>query len=117
MSESDVVADIRLALSTGEVRLLRNSVGVLQDRRGQYVTYGLGVGTSDLIGWKSRLIMPCDVGERLAVFCAIEVKTLKGRTAPERLKRQRAFIRTVRQAGGIAGIARTVEEARALLGY
>ena len=49
-------------------------------------------------------------GRQLAVFTAIEVKD-KGRPTPEQL----AFIDVVRKAGGLAGVARSVEEAQAIL--
>lgn len=112
MSESELVCDIRLALSRGQVRLMRNNVGRLQDARGQYVQYGLGVGTSDLIGWRSFVIQPDDVGHKIATFCALECKSPTGHTTDTQL----AFIDTVLSSGGLAGVVRTVKEARALLG-
>lgn len=111
MSEGELVAEIRLALSRGDVRLLRNNVGVLRDVRGNYITYGLGVGTSDLVGWVSRVVTLSDIGKRLAIFTACEVKAPHGRLTEE----QAAFIRTVREAGGIAGVAHSVDEALTLL--
>jgi hypothetical protein len=113
MSEADLVRDIRLRLSIGDVRLLRNNVGALQDARGHWITYGLGVGTSDLIGWQSRIIRAADIGSRLAVFTAFEAKSEHGRLTEE----QSAFIGTVLTAGGIAGVVRSVDEAYKLLGY
>lgn len=111
MSESATVANIRLALSRGNVRLFRNNVGALQDRAGRFVTYGLAVGSSDLIGYVSIIITPDMVGNRMAVFCALEVKDAKGRVAEQ----QANFIRTVNDAGGRAAVVRSVEEARQVL--
>jgi dihydroxyacid dehydratase/phosphogluconate dehydratase len=51
------------------------------------------------------------VGQQVAVFASIEVKTPTGRIRPE----QRAWMETVQAAGGIAGVARSVEDAKALL--
>jgi hypothetical protein len=51
------------------------------------------------------------VGQTVAVFIAIEVKAAGGRPSPE----QRAFIQMAQQAGGLAGIARSVDEAWAIV--
>jgi hypothetical protein len=50
------------------------------------------------------------VGQRLAVFAAVEVKD-RGRATEQ----QEAFISLVQQAGGLAGVARSVADARAIL--
>lgn len=93
-------------------------MGALPDRSGRLVRYGLGqsgsarvVGTSDLIGWRSVTITADMVGQQIAVFAAVEVKD-QARATPE----QEAFIAAVRAAGGLAGVAHSVEEARAILG-
>lgn len=111
MSEQAIQQRIRLALSKGPTRLWRNNTGALRDANGQLVRYGLCAGSSDLIGYRTITITPDMVGQRLAVFAAVEVKAPKGRPTPE----QTAFLEHVRAAGGIAGIARSVEEAAALL--
>ena len=51
------------------------------------------------------------VGQRLAVFAAVEVKD-RGRPTEQ----QAAFINLVQQAGGLAGVARSVPEALSILG-
>lgn len=111
MTEQRIQQQIRLACSRGPVRLYRNNCGVLQDRRGVPVRYGLQPGSSDLIGWTTRTITPEMVGQRVAVFTSIEVKAEHGRLRPE----QRQWLAAVQGAGGIAGVARSVEEAEALL--
>lgn len=73
---------------------------------------GLCEGSSDYIGFKSVEITPDMVGRRLAVFTAVEVKTGRGVTSAQ----QAAFIAAVLQAGGIAGVARSPDEAKRLLG-
>jgi hypothetical protein len=112
MSEQAIQQRIRLACSRGDTRLWRNNTGRLRDERGQLVTFGLCPGSADLIGYRSLTITSDMVGSTLAVFAAVEVKTERGRPTPE----QTAFLEHVTAAGGIAGIARSVEEAQALLG-
>ena len=64
------------------------------------IRFGLAVGSADIIG-----IAPC------GRFLAIEIKTSKGRPTKEQLR----FIEAVNNAGGIAGIARSVEDALKLI--
>ena len=111
MSEQQTQQQIRLALSRGPVRLWRNNTGTLLDRQGRPVKFGLCKGSSDLIGLRSVTIGPEHVGQTLAVFVAVEVKSAKGRTTAE----QGAFIEHVQAMGGLAGVARTVGEAAAIL--
>ena len=115
--ETKVSNDIQLALLGEPVRLLRNNVGGLKDATGRFVAYGLGShgghilrGPSDLIGWRTIAITPDMVGSQVAVFAAIEVKD-KAKATPE----QKQFIAQVLQAGGLAGVAHSVKEARAIL--
>lgn len=108
--ETDILRRIQ-RLSVGAVRLMRNNCGGLYDRTGAFVRYGLGVGTSDLIGFKTITITPEMVGQKVAVFTAIEVKSERGRVRPK----QQQFIAVVRKAGGIAGIARSEDDAATLL--
>ena len=115
--EAKVSNDIQLSLLGEPVRLLRNNVGGLKDATGRFVAYGLGShgghvlrGPSDLIGWRTITITPDMVGSQIAVFAAIEVKD-KARATPE----QKQFIKQVQQAGGLAGVAHSAEEARRIL--
>jgi hypothetical protein len=111
MSEQEIQQRIRLELSRGPVRLWRNNTGALQDARGQLVRYGLCPGSSDLIGYRTITITPDMVGHQLAQFVAVEVKRPGSRATQEQL----SFLATVDQAGGVAGVARSVGEAAALL--
>ena len=111
MSEQQTQQQIRLALSRGPVRLWRNNTGTLYDRQGSPVTFGLCKGSSDLIGLRSITIGPEHVGQTMAVFAAVEVKSPTGRPTPD----QQAFIDTVQALGGLAGIARSVDDAAAIL--
>lgn len=99
MSETPVMKDIMLKASEVGARLFRNNNGMLKDERGNRVRYGLGPGTSDLIGWT-----------RGGRFLAVEVKNPGGRTLKARLELQERFIAVVNENGGLAFIAHSVEE-------
>ena len=108
-SETKIQQEIRLALGTrDDVRLFRNQVGQLPDpRTGRPVQFGLAKGSADLVGWKTVTITPDMVGQEVAVFASIEVKTPTGRPT----QYQQAWLTAVEKAGGIAGIARSVDDA------
>ena len=110
--ERKIQSDIQLAACAGggPARLWRNNTGALRDQRGQLVRYGLCPGSSDLIGFRTVVITPDMVGQRVAVFAAVEVKD-RGRATEQ----QQAFINLVQQAGGLAGVARSVPEALSIL--
>lgn len=101
---------IRIEHGSGPARLWRNNTGALKDAQGRLVRYGLCPGSSDLIGLRSVTITPDMVGKTVGVFVAIEVKD-RGRLTDQ----QRAFLEMVTQAGGLAGVARSPEEARLIL--
>jgi len=122
--ETNIQRQIMLALGSGPTRLFRNNVGTgwqgsMVEHAGGIVTLanarplhaGLCKGSSDLIGWHSVVVTPEMVGRLIAVFVAIEVKSARGRAMEE----QQRFIQAVRAAGGLAGLARSVDEARAIL--
>ena len=100
MKESDIQRLIMLALSEAGCLIWRNNTGVLKNAAGIPIKFGLCVGSSDLIG-----ITPA------GRFLAVEIKTCKGRATPEQLR----FIEAVRARGGIAGIARSPQDALDLL--
>lgn len=132
MSERDVMYDTIEALSKYERRLFRNNVGrawqgkwhrhpggqvnlapgtvIIQHARP--IQVGLCDGSSDIIGMRSIQITPEMVGQRIAQFVAVEMKTPKGATTEE----QDRFIAMVEFMGGIAGVAKNVDEATKLLG-
>lgn len=120
MTETDIQRRIQLALSTPHSRIWRNTVGEawlgrdftiakgkLVHGNAYRVTYGLGPGSSDLIGPTSIEITPTMVGRRVAVFTAIEVKL--PRALPK--TNQKQFIDVITSLGGIANVAHSVEEA------
>ena len=111
-SERDIQTKILLELSRGDTRLFRINAGtawqgiVIEHTRDRLVLAHpravrlAAPGVSDLIGWAS--------GGR---FAAVEVKASRGRVTDE----QAAFIDLVRRSGGLAGVARSVEEARKII--
>ena len=108
-AETEIQQRIRLAVGTrSDLRLFRNQVGQLPDpRTGRPVQFGLARGSADLIGWRTITVTPEMVGQRLAVFTSIEVKTATGRLTPA----QHNWLGAVRSAGGVAGVARSVGDA------
>lgn len=111
MSEQSIQQHIRLACSTGDCRLFRNNTGTLRDQHGRPVQFGLCKGSADLIGWRSITITSDMVGQKIAVFTSVEVKSSSGRVKPE----QKQWLDAVQAAGGIAGVARSVEDAQRLI--
>ncbi len=111
MSEQRIQQEIRLAISHGDTKVFRNNTGTLRDQNGRPVQFGLCKGSADLIGWRTVTVTPEMVGTQVAVFLSIEVKTPTGRLRPE----QQQWLDVVQAAGGIAGVARSVEDARALV--
>lgn len=112
-TETRLMHQIMLALSEAGCTVWRNNVGMgwlgnVIHKAGQQVTltdarmqpYGLCVGSADILG-----IAPD------GRFLAVEAKTATGRVSKE----QQTFIDAVRRNGGIAGIARSVEDALELV--
>lgn len=125
---SEASAKRRILLAVGrDVRLFNNPVGngwmgkvlretpetvtLLHPRR---VAFGLHAGASDLVGFRSVTITPDMVGQTVAVFAAVEVKAPGGKHPVS--DEQRTFIEAVTRAGGLAGVARSPEQARVILG-
>jgi hypothetical protein len=105
-SEASIQAEIRLAVSKefgATVTLFRNQVGKCEGPDGQWISYGLPPGSSDLVGWTVR--------DGCAIFTCIEVKAPGGRLRKE----QSHWLAVVQAAGGIAGVARSAEEALYIL--
>ena len=115
MSEANLMRRIMLRLSTMPgIVTFRNNVGlgwsgriVKHDQTRGVVTLADG---ADCIGWQTVTITPDMVGRTVALFVSIEVKTEGGRSTEP----QRHFMRTVNEAGGVAGIVHSPDEAAAL---
>lgn len=97
---SELQRELRLYLGRQpDCVVWRNETGGAMTSRG-YVSFGLCVGSADIIG-----VGP---GGR---FLAIEVKTGAARPSKE----QRMFLDLVKLRGGIAGVARSVEDAEDII--
>ena len=110
-SETNLVKKIQIAFSRLGARVFRNNVGMLEDKRGMKVRYGLCTGSSDLIGWTPVVITQAMVGSRVAVFTSVEAKSDKGKLRPE----QMAWLTVIEAAGGIAMLVRSESEATIML--
>ena len=110
-SEHEIQQRIRLACGRGPVRLWRNNTGALVDKQGRFVRFGLCKGSSDLIGLRSVVVTPEMVGQRIAQFVALEIKTAGGVVSSE----QKAFLQLVQQLGGLGAVCRSIEQAQAVL--
>jgi hypothetical protein len=101
VSEADLLRSIRDRFAVApDVILWRNNTGRLQDATRRWVTFGLGVGSADLVG----LVRP-------GRFFALECKAGRGKETPEQL----AWAKAVRAMGGFVATVRTVDEAIAAL--
>ena len=112
-SETKIQQEIRLALGQrSDLRLFRNETGKLPDpRTGRWVQFGLAKGSSDLIGFKTVKITPEMIGEEIAQFVSIEIKTERGKLTDI----QKNWLQKVQSSGGIVGVARTVKDALNIL--
>lgn len=123
MKEHGIQNEIRNALA-GQALIFRANVGqawagdvtklpgnrVVIDNARPFNT-GLPPGFADLFGLVSVEITPDMVGQRVAVFTALEVKTQTGRPSPL----QRNFLQAVNDNGGRAGVVRSAAEAIKLI--
>ena len=112
-SENQIQQEIRLAVGQEKnLRLFRNETGSLPNpKTGKWVDFGLAKGSSDLIGFKTIEVTPDMVGEKLAVFTSIEVKNKRGKVS----ELQHNWLQVVKKAGGITGVARSIQDALNIL--
>lgn len=106
-TEADIMRQIQIAVCESGARLFRNNVGLARQQDGRIIRFGMGVGSADLVGFTPKIIN----GNKIAVFTAIEVKH-KGKPT----KQQLSFLSMVRDFGGIAGVAHSIEEALIIIG-
>jgi hypothetical protein len=100
--ESNIMKSIMIALSDNGCVVFRNNIGSYKTEDGRFIRFGVGGnGGSDLIGWT-----------REGKFLAVETKSPTGKATAEQIN----FIEKVNASGGVAGIARSVEDALRLIG-
>jgi hypothetical protein len=123
MKETDVQKLVQLQATKLGAVTFRNNVGmgwvgkaikkgdltIIKNARPLHA--GLCEGSSDLIGWTSIEVTPEMVGEKLAVFTAIELKSGRRSSTTE----QTNFITNVKKAGGFAGVARDPSDVKIIL--
>lgn len=82
-SEAAVQAAVRLEAARHGIRAWRNNVGAGKLQNGSFLRWGLAnessalnarLKSADLIGWRSHLIKPDEVGKLVAIFWSREVK-------------------------------------------
>ena len=100
MTESDLMRAVMIALSAEGHQVFRANVGLFFTKDGRPIRSGLPVGFSDLFGFTA---------DARPFF--LEIKTATGRVRPE----QDAFLSAMRLRRAIAGVARSVQDARDLL--
>ena len=119
MRESNLQRRVMLALSAMDWVVWRQNVGVgwtgdvtrLGPRRvlienARPLHCGLCKGSSDIIGIRQTVITPDMFGSTIGRFCAVEVKTLRGRISQE----QQWFLDSVTKHGGLASVVRSLED-------
>ena len=127
MRESATTTHIRLDAARHGAHLWRNNCGAYQDITGRWVRYGLcneskeqskEVKSSDFIGITPVVITPDMVGKTIGVFTAVETKATGWKLVPsdERGLAQQKFHDIVKNSGGFAGFASTIEELRRIIG-
>lgn len=88
--ETNIMNKIMLAMSKKGWLVWRNQVGLFKTMDGTR-TIPIGIkGSSDLMAVKPTVITPEMVGQTLAVFVAVEVKTATGRQSEPQKKWQKA---------------------------
>lgn len=87
--ETNIMNRIMLTMSKKGWLVWRNQVGLFKTLDGRTVNIGIK-GSSDLMAVKPTVITPEMVGQTLAVFVAVEVKTATGRQSEPQKKWQKA---------------------------
>ena len=101
-TETDIMNEIRLALSAEGHMNFRANVGKVKMADGRWFSTGLPDGFSDLFGFRKTD----------AKIFFIEVKTPTGKLR----KDQERFLTAMYQRGAIVGVARSTEDALRIVG-
>lgn len=111
VSESATSKECELIAARAGQRLWRNNNGSLQNDKGTWVRYGLGntskkinevMKSSDYIGIKTKIITPADIGRKVGIFIAAEMKEPNWHMtkSDKRAQAQATFGAVVENAGG-----------------
>lgn len=107
MTETNLLKKVRVLACKIGVVLFRNNVGVGRTLYGdRKIRFGLIVGSSDGIGWRSFVIPQEFVGRRVAIFVGVETKAKKGVLSDD----QKTFQANLKAAGGIAIVAKCEDD-------
>ena len=120
MNEHDLQSVVRVALAhegtffranvgsgwTGE-KIIKQLNGDVLIKQARPFSGGMVVGFPDIFGAVPVTITPDMVGQTVAIFAGIEIKTPTGRVRPE----QQNFIEFIAKQGCRVGVARSVEQA------
>ena len=87
--ETKIQNRIMMDMSKKGYLVWRNQVGLFKTMDGRTVNIGIK-GSSDLMAVKPTVITPDMVGQTVAVFVAVEVKTATGRQSEPQKKWQKA---------------------------
>jgi len=101
MKETNILKETMMEASKLGLVIFRNNVGVLMDKNGRPVHFGLCKGSSDLIGWIR------DTGH----FVAIECKAGNAKPRPE----QQIFLDMVAKSGGFSCVINDAKKLKLLL--
>ena len=102
-NETTILQKVRLRASELGCTMFRNNSGMLYNKEGTPVRYGLARGSSDLVGWRTV--------NGVAQFIAIEVKVPGKKPTAE----QANFIDQVNKAGGIGAVVTDPEQLEDIL--
>lgn len=100
-TEHDIQSNIQVALSKRGHTVFRINVGKVRTADGRWFDTGTPRGFSDLCGFRK--------GDARMFF--VEVKNEKGRVRDD----QKTFLNTVTRKGALGGVARSVEDAIAIV--
>ena len=101
-TETDIMNQIRLAVSAAGHMVFRGNVGKVRTVDGRWFSTGLPDGFSDLFGFRKTD----------AKMFFIEVKTPTGKLRKDQI----SFLKAMHERGAIVGVARSTEDALQILG-
>ena len=108
-SEKRIEQEIILKASELGCVLFKNNVGVAKLQDGTTIRYGLGNGSSDLIGIAPVKITPNMIGETVGIFLSVEVKKNK-KGSYKATEGQKNWLTMVSRRGGFGAVLDDAEK-------